>query len=653
MKLTAIELPAMPLRENTVLLACLLAFITAGMAPAAEWHVAVTGDDANAGTPAAPFRSIQRAAVAAMPGDAVTVHAGVYRERVNPPRGGESDAARIIYQAAPGEHVEIKGSEVVKGWSKVAGDTWRVVLPAAMFGDFNPYQDLIRGDWFANKGRQHHTGAVYLNGAWLSEAATPGEVLDPAGSAPLWFATVEPANTTIHARFKGVDPNRELVEINVRRTVFYPEQPGRDYLTVRGFTMRHAATPWAPPTAEQIGLIGTHWSKGWIIENNVISHSMCSGIALGKHGDNFDNTSANSAEGYVKTIERAHAFRIPWTRDRIGHHLVRNNVVSNCEQAGIVGSLGGSFSTISGNLVQDIHVRRLFGGAEMAGIKLHGAIDCLISHNLIRRTNRGLWLDWMAQGARVSANVFADNLEQDVYMEVNHGPYLLDNNIFLSRMNLWDMSEGGAFVHNLFGGLIVSQPERSRATPFHPAHSTAVAGLVNIQGGDDRYFNNLFIGKGGDGADAVKAAPQHSPRGAGFGLWAYDPREAPVLTGGNVFHHGARPYRKETGAVVKSDFNPKLAFREADGKFILSFQPGPQSEMYQTISIDAAALGKTMISGQAFENADGTPLRVDTDFFGKPRDASPAPGPFENPAGAEKGFVVWDIDGITRPEHSR
>jgi len=46
--------------------------------------------------------------------------------------------------------------------------------------------------------------------------------------------------------------------------------------------MRHAATPWAPPTAEQIGLIGTHWSKGWIIENNVISHSICAGIALGK-----------------------------------------------------------------------------------------------------------------------------------------------------------------------------------------------------------------------------------------------------------------------------------------------------------------------------------------------------------------------------------
>ena len=112
-------------------------------------------------------------------------------------------------------------------------------------------------------------------------------------------------NTTIWAQFKGVNPNEQLVEINVRQTVFYPEKTGINYITVRGFTMEDAATPWAPPTAEQIGLIGTHWSKGWIIENNVISHSICSGIALGKYGDEWDNTSANTAEGYVKTIERA------------------------------------------------------------------------------------------------------------------------------------------------------------------------------------------------------------------------------------------------------------------------------------------------------------------------------------------------------------
>ena len=190
------------------------------------------------------------------------------------------------------------------------------------------------------------------------------------------------------------------MEINVRQTVFYPEKTGINYITVRGFTLEDAATPWAPPTAEQIGLIGTHWSKGWIIENNKISYSICSGISLGKYGDEWDNTSANTAEGYVKTIERALANG--WSKENIGHHIVRNNTISHCEQAGIVGSLGAAFSTVTGNTIHDIHVRQLFSGAEMAGIKFHGAIDVEISHNHIYRTCRGLWLDWMAQGTRVS-----------------------------------------------------------------------------------------------------------------------------------------------------------------------------------------------------------------------------------------------------------
>ena len=104
--------------------------------------------------------------------------------------------------------------------------------------------------------------------------------------------------------------------------------------------MRQAATPWAPPTAEQIGLIGTHWSKGWIIENNRISHSICSGIALGKYGDEWDNQSHNSATGYVDTIDRA--LKTGWSKENIGSHLVRGNTISHCEQAGIVGSLGES-----------------------------------------------------------------------------------------------------------------------------------------------------------------------------------------------------------------------------------------------------------------------------------------------------------------------
>lgn len=590
---------------------------------AKEFHVAVDGNDANSGSSRRPFKTISAAARVAQPGDVITVHEGVYRERVSPPRGGESDRKRIVYQAAPGERVEIKGSEVIKHWVKVQDNVWKVVLPNSFFGSFNPYSDLIRGDWFDPRGREHHTGAVYLNGEWLVEAAKLDDVLKPIGSTALWFAEVGASSTSIWAQFKDVNPNEQLVEINARKTVFYPDQPGINYITVRGFALRHAATPWAPPTAEQVALIGTHWSKGWIIENNIISHSTCSGVALGKHGDQHDNTSANSAEGYVKTIERAHAFRIPWTKENIGHHIVRNNTVSHCEQAGIVGSLGAAFSTVTGNEIHDIHVRRLFSGAEMAGIKFHAAIDTTIRSNHIYRTCLGLWLDWMAQGTRVSANLFHEN-GQDLFVEVNHGPFVVDNNLFLSPASLLDMSEGGAYAHNVFAGRITSRPEPNRETPFHPAHSTTVAGLARIQGGDDRFYNNIFIGKG---------------NAAGFGLAEYDARPLPLKTGGNVYYQGARPYAGETDALVLSD-DPKLEIITSGNHVTLNLHACPQTKRATPQRVTTKLLGKAKIPNLPYENPDGSDLVVDRDYFGQRRNAAkPSAGPFEESAAGK--LTLW------------
>src|SRR5674476_426566 len=110
-------------------------------------HVAVTGADTAAGTESAPFRTINHAAQVARPGDTVLVHEGVYREWVKPANGGLSDTRRITYAAAPGEHVRITGAEQVTGWTQESGPVWTVALPNAMFGDYNPFELAVEGDW--------------------------------------------------------------------------------------------------------------------------------------------------------------------------------------------------------------------------------------------------------------------------------------------------------------------------------------------------------------------------------------------------------------------------------------------------------------------------------------------------------------------------
>jgi alpha-L-arabinofuranosidase len=607
--------------------ACLTALLAAASLPshAREFHVSTAGDDASDGSAANPLRTIQAAADRAQPGDVITVREGVYRERIDPPRGGESDEKRIIYQAAPGAKVVIKGSELVKGWEKLDHDTWKVVLPNAFFGGFNPYADEIKGDWFNPKGRKHHTGAVYLDGHWLIEAATLEEVTKAAGETPLWFATVDDDTTTITAQFPGTDPNLEGIEIHVRQAVFYPGKTGRNFITVRGFTLEHAATNWAPPTAEQVGLIGTHWSKGWIIENNTIRYSACTGVTLGKHGDEFDNTSANSAEGYVETIKRGLA--AGWSKENIGHHIVRDNHISHCEQAGIVGSLGPAFSTVSGNLIHDIHIRQLFTGAEMAAIKFHAPIDTLISDNHIFRSGRGIWLDWMTQGTRVTRNlVHQISPREDLYVEVNHGPFLIDHNIFLSDISMWDMSQGGAYAHNLFAGKVLVRPELRRETPWQEEHGTKIAGLSHIKGGDNRFHNNIFVGPAG--------------------LDGYDDAALPVHMAGNVFLKGAKPSKHEESPPAVSDFDPAVGLREEDGKWLLDIDSGWGGKPGGGPLVTSDLLGMALIPQQAFVKPDGAPYRLDRDFTGAARNEThPSPGPFEARPDGRQSIKLWPPQG--------
>ncbi|MCK5463165.1 MAG: DUF1565 domain-containing protein, partial [Bacteroidales bacterium] len=76
---------------------------------AEEYHVSKNGNNQNPGSVSAPFKSISAAARIARAGDMITVHQGIYREMINPMNGGSSDLNRIVYQAAAGEKVVIKG----------------------------------------------------------------------------------------------------------------------------------------------------------------------------------------------------------------------------------------------------------------------------------------------------------------------------------------------------------------------------------------------------------------------------------------------------------------------------------------------------------------------------------------------------------------
>lgn len=607
---------------------------------AKEYHVSLTGSDINNGSLAFPLRTINAAAQQALPGDTVTVHSGTYREWVNPLNGGDSNDKRILYRVSKGDKVELKGSELMKGWKreKKTTEVWRISLPNSFFGDYNPYVQKIWGDWFREQGRVHHTGDVYLNGVSLYEVVCKEDVVnpdtifsvrDPQGTQRVWCAIVDAENTTIYANFGEKDPNEETVEIAVRPTCFYPTRQGLNYITIRGFYISQAATQWAAPTAEQIGMIGTHWCKGWIIEDNVIKNSRCNGITLGKErstGHNLETTDSR-IDGTLHYMEVIfNTLRQGWSKDYIGSHIVRNNIISDCEQTAICGSMGGAFSEIYGNHIYNIWSKRQFGGLEMAGIKLHGAIDTYIHNNQIHKCGYGIWLDWMAQGSRVSSNLLYDNTGEDLFLEVNHGPIMIDNNLFLSAKSLLDQTDGGAFAHNLFAGTI-NRRQDQRYTPYHLAHSTEIKGVSTISNGDLRFYNNIFIG------GKAKAA---------YGLSIYKQVKKTIYAEDNLFCNGAEPIEGENQGIISHDsLKWSIEYRRDGIYFLMDLNEQDMSRSKAKVVI-SQRLGKAALTGYAYEMADGRPLNIDKDYFGNQRSAgSPLIGPFEHLFMKGQVIKIW------------
>lgn len=643
------------------------------------------------GTKDSPFMTIQEAANLAMPGDEVLVSPGIYREYVNPLRGG-TEEARITYRSIVPRGAIITGAEPVKNWKHLEGNVYMARISNGVFGNYNPYTTVIHGDWYNSK-KPVHTGEVYLNGKSLYEVFSLDEVKhptvytaswDPEWTVNVWYTEQDNGFTVIYANFQGKDPTKECVEINVRRNCFYPAEEGKGYITLSGFIVKQAATTWAPPTAYQEGMIGPHWSKGWIIENCEVSDSKCSGISLGKYLQ--PNNENKWSLGFVKNgtqTERdaiCQAQREGWTKERIGSHIIRGCDIHDCGQTGIVGHLGGVFSIIEDNHIHHINNKQDLAGAEIGGIKMHAAIDVIIRRNHFHHCTRGLWLDWQAQGTRVTQNLFHDNmppagtfisndlaLAEDIFVEVSHGPTLIDHNILLSAVAARLATQGLAFVHNLIAGSFTMvgqgtdnggiQYPTPRYTPYHVPHRTEVDGFMTILHGDARFYNNIFVQQpiseeytayarstGNDRLDLLNFIAGTKPydgyptHDAYFSQFTYAMAKnkalrdlyymhLPVYTGGNVFFGGAKPCDTEENYQVV-DCDVTISLVEKDGQVYLDTNLFDALPVFELQMVDTDLLGEAFEPEQKFESPDGTPILFDRDYFGKKRGVDLIAGPF-------------------------
>ncbi len=231
----------------------------------------------------------------------------------------------------------------------------------------------------------------------------------------------------------------------------------------------------------------------------------------------------------------------------------------------------------------------------------------------------------MAQGTRVTKNFLHDNRVQDFSLEVNHGPVLVDNNLFLSPQQAQvRLSQGVAFVHNLIAWKLWETNDADpRPTPFLKPHSTAIAGFHNNPCGDARFYNNVFLGR--------------------TDLSPYNNAALPVSMEGNVYLLDAQPSKYEQQPVRKPDYNPAVEVEEQNGEWYLTINLEKSwSEKVKPKLITGKLLGTAVIPKQPFEDINGNPVLFNTDYLGVKRNTeNPDAGPFEIKNKGQQKIKVW------------
>ena len=436
------------------------------------------GSDRNNGTSeSTAFRTIQKAADVAQPGDTILVYSGIYRERVKPPRGGTSENARITYIAKPGDHVIITALDI---WSP----TWS---QAANLYFATPRTEMFTDSNYVDGGNPYKIGYWCSDGLCLGQVAVDGvefeeqnNWMDANSASGRWWA--DQRTGTIYINFGG-NPSGKKVEITTRRGVFRPYIKGLGYITVQGFDLAYCGNNGGWPSVMgqlhilfQSGLIGTRQGHHWRIINNTIRNAKGIGLTF-SIGTDLEDADCWDPHGILHNkpqievdypkfsdgdneMEPGNSQMASMPYKETGFNLIAYNVFESCGMNAIAG-IGSVGNTIYGNRFSNCVRFISETSVEDATIKMHMQYGDLIEKNLFENftgNHRGLWLDNNVVGTVVSKNVFLNHPGScpTIFFEISSSldQYLtvVDNNLLINCTHgiISAASDGVAFYNNLF-----------------------------------------------------------------------------------------------------------------------------------------------------------------------------------------------------------
>jgi hypothetical protein len=402
-----------------------------------SFYVSTQGNDANTGSLSAPFRTIQRAANLAGPGDTVFIRGGTYRETVRPSRSG-SGGEPIVFRPYDNETVTVSGADVISGWSNYAGRVYRARQGWDLgFGDNQVFVDgrmMIEARWPNTTLDVTHpklAGAdalsVVMNGAKSKADLRDAALTQPAGywdGATIHFApghawVAQTATITDHTAGR-----LQFTYLQMNERYEKPEKGDRYYLTGK-FQALDSAGEWFRDPDGSLYL----WTPGG---DSPAEHTVeakrrefafdlrgRSGIKV--EGLNlFAATIGTDADSDYITLSGLDARYVShytlmatgWSRpDTTGiyllgsHSVLRDSVIAYSAGHGV--AVGGSDNRVENVVVHDVG----YNAGNDAGINMRGNGHVVTRNTVYNAGRSGIKIGY-ARGFKLTHNLIHDVMQQ-------------------------------------------------------------------------------------------------------------------------------------------------------------------------------------------------------------------------------------------------
>jgi len=365
-------------------------------------------NDGNPGTDSLPLRSIAAASRRAGAGDTVVVHAGIYREVLQPLHSGEP--GRPLTYRAEGE-VWLKGSDVVGSW-QADGQDW-VHRPWRRRNWYDASLDAASKAPFASSARQDQ---VFCAGAPLHWVPESGHLVENS------FCWAQDGSELRLRLPPGTDPNALLIEVPVRKMVIgaWPDLDlPRGMSEADRWRASGKAVPASVTAIDHIVIQGFHCAHNAATVNRA-------GVRI--QGRDW------LLEGI--TVEWMNAVGIGIDSDDA---VLRGNHTEHNGQLGMSGT--ASHVLLEDNTTCADNQRDFDVSASSGGCKITDAHDWTIRRQLsVAETGPGIWCDIECSGITIQDCAILGNRPTaaggsmgGIFYEISYGPCQIQDNLIIGN----------------------------------------------------------------------------------------------------------------------------------------------------------------------------------------------------------------------------